>query len=53
MLFSASAGEGLSDDVEQLFELTRIMVMVLTGLLPNLADARSQGRYDADILIRC
>ncbi|KAI9783710.1 MAG: hypothetical protein M1816_001191 [Peltula sp. TS41687] len=39
---TSTGGEGLSEDVEQLFELTRIMVMVLTGLLPNLTKARSQ-----------
>jgi HEAT repeat-containing protein 5 len=30
--------EKLSDDIEQLFELTRIMVLVLTGLIPTLED---------------
>jgi len=28
----------LSDDIEQLFELTRIIVLVLTGLIPTLED---------------
>ncbi|KAF2742928.1 HEAT repeat protein-like protein [Sporormia fimetaria CBS 119925] len=28
--------EDLSEDIEQLFELTKIMVLVITGLLPNL-----------------
>lgn len=30
--------EKLSDDIEQLFELTRIMALVLTGLIPTLED---------------
>lgn len=41
---SASSGEeGLSDQVDQVFELTRVIVLVLTGLLPKLADAKSLG----------
>ena len=34
--------EKLSDDIEQLFELTRIMVLVLTGLIPTLEDPPGQ-----------
>ena len=30
--------DGLSDDIEQLFELTRIIVLVLAGLIPGLAE---------------
>ena len=30
--------EKLSDDIEQLFELTRIIILVLTGLIPTLED---------------
>ena len=30
--------EHLSDDIEQLFELTRIIVLVLAGVLPNLGE---------------
>ena len=30
--------EKLSDDIEQLFELTRIIVLVLSGLIPTLED---------------
>jgi hypothetical protein len=30
--------EKLSDDIEQLFELTRIVILVLTGLVPTLED---------------
>ena len=31
-------GDHLNDDIEQLFELTRIIVLVLASVLPNLAD---------------
>ncbi|KAK6399074.1 hypothetical protein LTR65_000632 [Meristemomyces frigidus] len=31
-------GEALSEDIEQLFELTRIIVLVLAGLIPGLSD---------------
>lgn len=31
-------GEALTDDIEQLFELTRIIVLVLAGLIPGLSD---------------
>jgi hypothetical protein len=34
----------LSEDVEQLFELTRIIVLVIAGLLPNLTDAKQSTR---------
>ena len=30
--------DNLSEDIEQLFELTRIIVLVLAGILPNLAE---------------
>lgn len=32
------SGDHLSDDIEQLFELTRIIVLVLAGVLPNLTE---------------
>ncbi|CZR59044.1 related to rat omega-conotoxin-sensitive calcium channel alpha-1 subunit rbB-I [Phialocephala subalpina] len=35
----------LSEDIEQLFELTRIIVLVLAGLLPNLTEARQPARH--------
>ncbi|KAF1967359.1 ARM repeat-containing protein [Bimuria novae-zelandiae CBS 107.79] len=38
--------EHLSDDIEQLFELTRIMVLVLTGLVPSLDESKSSVRHD-------
>ncbi|KAH6624733.1 armadillo-type protein [Chaetomium sp. MPI-SDFR-AT-0129] len=37
----ADNGE-LSEDIEQLFELTRIIVLVLSGLLPGLSDSPQQ-----------
>ncbi|KAI8953934.1 armadillo-type protein [Xylaria longipes] len=40
------ADEGdLSEDIEQLFELTRIIVLVLSGLLPNLTEANQPVRH--------
>ena len=33
-----AGGEHLSDDIEQLFELIRIIVLVLSGVLPNLSE---------------
>ncbi|KAI9813776.1 MAG: hypothetical protein M1827_003566 [Pycnora praestabilis] len=41
---SAVAGDNLSEDIDQLFELTRIIVLVLSGLLPKLSDPSSQAR---------
>ncbi|KAM3073493.1 hypothetical protein ACMFMF_006699 [Clarireedia jacksonii] len=35
----------LSEDIEQLFELTRIIVLVLAGLLPNLIEAQQPARH--------
>ena len=54
---SEAADDGdLSDDVEQLFELTRIIVLVLAGLLPNLIEAKQPARHqltdEAVILVR-
>lgn len=46
----------LSEDIDQLFELTRIIVLVLTGLLPNLTEGnqplRHQVNEEAILLIR-
>ncbi|KAK4192019.1 armadillo-type protein [Podospora australis] len=51
----ADTGE-LSEDIEQLFELTRIIVLVLSGLLPNLSEApqpvRHQMTEEAVLLIK-
>jgi len=41
----SSESQDLSDDIEQLFELTRIIVLVLSGLLPNLASANQPQRH--------
>lgn len=38
------ASDHLSDDIEQLFELTRIIVLVLASLLPNLTEHNPAGR---------
>ena len=52
---SAEDNEHLSDNIEQLFELTKIIVLVLANLLPNLAEkpsaARNQLHDDAVALI--
>lgn len=37
--------ERLSDDIEQLFELTRVMVLVLAGVLPNLSEQNPSSRH--------
>ncbi|KXJ88773.1 HEAT repeat protein [Microdochium bolleyi] len=46
----------LSEDIEQLFELTRIIVLVLSGMLPNLSEAGQPVRFqlteEAVLLIR-
>ena len=52
-----SGDEGdLSEDIDQLFELTRIIVLVLTGLLPNLSEGnqpvRHQMNEEAILLVR-
>ncbi|KAF2274230.1 ARM repeat-containing protein [Westerdykella ornata] len=36
---TSNGDDHLSEDIEQLFELTKIMVLVLTGLLPHLGDS--------------
>ncbi|QPH01774.1 hypothetical protein C2857_005977 [Epichloe festucae Fl1] len=46
----------LSEDIDQLFELTRIIVLVLSGLLPNISEGnqpiRHQMNEEAIMLIR-
>ncbi|OWP01923.1 hypothetical protein B2J93_4773 [Marssonina coronariae] len=37
--------DDLSEDIEQLFELTRIIVLVIAGLLPNLIEAKQAPRH--------
>lgn len=41
---SNSGGENLTEDIDQLFELTRMIVLVLAGLLPNLVDTKTTVR---------
>jgi len=36
--------ENLSEDIDQLFELTKIMVLVLSGLVPGLEDSNIKGK---------
>lgn len=40
-------GESLSEDIEQLFELTRIIVLVIAGLVPGLADTPVSARLES------
>ncbi|PWY72342.1 HEAT repeat protein [Aspergillus heteromorphus CBS 117.55] len=39
-------GDHLSDDIEQLFELTRSIILVLAGLLPNLRETTPLARFN-------
>lgn len=47
---SAKGGQGrddhLTDDIEQLFELTRSIILVLAGLMPNLREATPHARFN-------
>ncbi|KAI9685510.1 MAG: hypothetical protein M1822_004368 [Bathelium mastoideum] len=38
---SSTDEENISEDIDQLFELTRIIVLVLAGLIPGLADGNN------------
>jgi hypothetical protein len=40
----AKEGEGLTEDIDQMFELTRLIVLVLAGLLPNLTSPKTMVR---------
>jgi hypothetical protein len=42
--FSMSGEENLSEDIDQLFELTKIIVLVLSGLVPGLEESNSKGK---------
>lgn len=42
---SGSQAENLTEDIDQLFELTRLIVLVLAGLLPNLVDSKTLGMF--------
>jgi hypothetical protein len=48
---SASAEENLSEDIDQLFELTKIIVLVLSGLVPGLEESNSKGICSASGLL--
>ncbi|KAI5803154.1 armadillo-type protein [Geopyxis carbonaria] len=37
-------GDRLTEDIDQLFELTRLIVLVLAGMLPNLVDSKTMVR---------
>lgn len=41
----STANDNLSEDIDQLFELTRIIVLVIAGLLPNLGETKSLSRH--------
>jgi hypothetical protein len=41
--------ENLSDDIDQLFELTRIIILVIAGLVPNLTEDKSRGMSKLNI----
>ncbi|KAF1946540.1 HEAT repeat protein-like protein [Clathrospora elynae] len=43
---TTSADEHLSEDIDQLFELTKIMVLVLSGLVPGLEDSKAKARHE-------
>ncbi|KAJ4369614.1 hypothetical protein N0V83_005376 [Neocucurbitaria cava] len=43
---TSSTDENLSDDIDQLFELTKIMVLVLSGLVPGLEDSNTKARHE-------
>jgi hypothetical protein len=50
--YSASAEENLSEDIDQLFELTKIIVLVLSGLVPGLEESNSKGMYSSSALAK-
>ncbi|KAH8726034.1 HEAT repeat protein-like protein [Phaeosphaeriaceae sp. PMI808] len=41
-----SVEENLSEDIDQLFELTKIIVLVLSGLVPGLEESNSKARHE-------
>lgn len=43
--YSADEEDRLSEDIDQLFELTRIIVLVLAGLVPNLTEDKSRVQH--------
>lgn len=44
--YSADEEDRLSEDIDQLFELTRIIVLVLAGLVPNLTEDKSRVQHE-------
>jgi HEAT repeat-containing protein 5 len=42
--------ENLSDDIEQLFELTRIIILVIAGLVPNLTEDKTRGTTNQKVI---
>ncbi|GBF62184.1 pof6 interactor protein [Trichophyton mentagrophytes] len=43
----STSTEHLSDDIEQLFELTRNIILVIAGVLPNLGESSPKARSEA------
>jgi hypothetical protein len=43
---AASGEDTISEDIDQLFELTKIIVLVLAGLVPNLDDSKAGVRHE-------
>lgn len=41
----STTDENLSEDIDQLFELTKIMVLVLSGLVPGLENSNTKGTF--------
>jgi hypothetical protein len=46
MKCSTPGEENLSEDIDQLFELTKIIVLVLSGLVPGLEESNSKARHE-------
>ena len=44
--YNSDEEDRLSEDIDQLFELTRIIVLVLAGLIPNLTDDKSRVQHE-------
>lgn len=43
--------DNLSEDVDQLFELTRIIVLVLAGLIPGLAESNRPSKLHCNMIL--
>jgi len=44
--YSSEDEDRLSEDIDQLFELTRIIVLVLAGLVPNLTEDKARVQHE-------